>query len=275
VQVSLDKFHAKHRKQSDQLDLIRRLAALDADDVRMLSAHNVLRKELLEDAQWLRYFAAAYSSMRDYSGYRNRKREAAELLGAIGEQCSLLIKSIRQVQRTGIDLPSELCYEGTTVWGGDESYTALLLQMFTVAQTKERPQVVQVLCKVSDAADRALRSITFGGDIDAAISKQKPILKTEYLRAFEYLLTREGGIVLTHWPDDSDGVREIDLSALPEPIDRPVTITPGVRRAMAITATVALNNDVEVSEDDVRKALCGLEDTSANSSRNHPKRRKI
>jgi hypothetical protein len=44
---------------------------------------------------------------------------------------------------------------------------------------------------------------------------------------------------------------------------------------MAITATVALNNDVEVSEDDVRKALCGLEDTSAKSSRNHPKQRKI
>ena len=76
------------------LEFIKRIAGLDADDDRIVELHNILRKELLNDAQWLRYFASACRAMQDYSEYRKKKREAARLLPVFKEQCDALLETL-------------------------------------------------------------------------------------------------------------------------------------------------------------------------------------
>jgi len=160
----------------------------------------------------------------------------------------------------------------------DKSDEPLLLGKLIVAGWP-RLGLEPFLSKLSDEVDAMLRTTITVGDfeeINAAISRQKPNPKTEYLRAFGFLMTSKTGIIYAYVLDRDEASldRPID-EGWEKPIDQAVTLTPGVRRAMAITATVAFNNDIEVSEDDVRKALGGSEHKSARSTRNHPKRRNI
>jgi hypothetical protein len=82
--------HNQSRKEyhhlSDRLRIIRRLAGLDSYDVMMEAAYVGLTKEFCKDGQWLRYVAAAYwSSARNYSAYRESKREIEALYNQLAE----------------------------------------------------------------------------------------------------------------------------------------------------------------------------------------------
>jgi hypothetical protein len=263
VHLSL-KLRTDQHELSDRLDLTRRLAALDPDDIRMELAYNTLRKELLRDGEWVRYFAAAYSSVRDYAFYRLRKHKATVLRKRFLEQSRALIKTTKELQQTGIILPIEL-YDlevGFTWWQLRHMYPFEPLSL---------PGLMKHLSRVSDEVLQL--KLAFGsGDIDAAVAKQKPNLKTEYLRAFAHQLTNEAGFEIDDYGRIGsitfDDLSDMDLS------DKPIVINPGVRRAMAITSEVALGT-IEVSDDDVRKALGMPEDSSGNLRRNLPKRRKI
>ena len=89
------------------------------------------------------------------------------------------------------------------------------------------------LAELIETAAMAARSFKPQEDrmIGAALRSRKQNEKTEYLRAFGYLLSAE----------------------------HQITLTPGIMNAIALTATVVLNSpDIDVTFDDVRKALAQL-----------------
>ena len=237
-----------------QIDFIRRLVALDPYDERMKEAYHALSKEFTVDGQWLRFMHAAFSSIHDYAEYRERKRRAIELSDQVANEARALAGSIVQLEATGIVLPVELEFRRTwSAYGAsDIELQCMVAQMVRVATSPNQENLVALLHKAAEAAQTGYAYFGVSeGAVDAAISKQKPNLKTEYLRAFGHVLTISPGS-----------------------IGEPVNLTPGVRRAMAVTTTVALNGDVIVTEDDVRKAVV-VSEFCAKTTRNLPGQRKI
>lgn len=241
----------------NRMDYIRRLAGVARDDERMQDAYDALRKEFTIDGQWLRFVYAAYSSMHDYAEYRQRRKRATQLSQQVANEAVTLARSLRQLQETGVVLPLELrdhrrscsTYEGMSEIEFD-------LMIRHIVRTICSPKHTDLTMLLYEAA-KAARTVCFSfdaadGAVDAAISKQKPNLKTEYLRAFGHLLTNEEGTV-----------------------GQPIALKPGVRRAMAVTSTVAINSDVIVTDDDVRKALELSEVSLPKKDRNLPSARKI
>src|SRR5262245_30239998 len=118
--LDLNELRAIDRKVSERSDLIRRLAGLDTDAI-IKPAYDNLWKEFREDGpQWVRFFAAAYESMRNYSEYRAKRKNATELLDTFGKQCQALINKTKKLQKTGVILPIELYNDE-----GDISYPQL------------------------------------------------------------------------------------------------------------------------------------------------------
>ena len=215
---------------------LRRLASLDPDDPRMQEAYAVLRREFTRDGQWHRFFHAAYHAMQDYEECRGRLRDANALRQHVVETATVLVRAICQLRETGVRLPIELMnHAKEKTWSpyymSDLDVAVMVRELLNKRSSPKRDDLVQLLCEATKAAKKASLSFdTWDGAVDVAISKRKRNIKTEYLRAFGHLLLHCGA-------------------------GEEVRLTPGVRRAMSVTSTVAINSDVIVTEDDVRKAL--------------------
>jgi hypothetical protein len=234
------------------IDCLRRLV----QDERMREAYAILTREFTDDRQWRNFIYAAWAARADFAKYRDRLKRAAELADEVAQKAETLAKLIRQFSATGINGPSEFYsipellrqtdnheLEGHNLhmWRSmrrhilgdppewdeklvDEEARNMLRYAWGTA-----PEVSELLETLASAA-RAFKP-SAPGMIGAAIKSRKRSPKTEYLRAFGNLLTEEHGIALT---------------------------TPIVK-ATAITATVVINlPDVDLTSDDVRKALAKL-----------------
>jgi hypothetical protein len=263
-----------------EVDCLRRLA----HDERMRDAYALLTREFADDRQWHGFIYSAWAARVDFAGYRDRLRRAAELTGEIAQTSETLAKLIRQFSATGINGPSEfysirellrqtdkheseghnlhmwrsmrqhvlgappkrvIRVEISTEEGGEpvppfEIVRAPLDEKPEITHEEEArntlryawgtaPEVSALLETLAHAARSFNPSAT--GMIGAAIASRQRNPKTEYLRAFGKLLTDEHGFAMT---------------------------TP-VIKATAITASVVINlPDVDVTYDDVRKALARL-----------------
>lgn len=263
------------------VDCLQRLA----HDARMRDAFALLTREFTDDKQWRNFIYAAWAARVDFAKYRDRLKRASELKSEIANAAETLAKLIRQFSDTGIDGPGEFYsipellrqtdnHEmqghnlhfwrsmrqhvlGDLPWrdvpetrSAEESGelpTVEIVRAFLAPEEKAEidpkeetrnmlhyawgtaPDFCALLGTVAKAARRFETSES--GMIGAAIESRKRNQKTEYLRAFGALLTDAHGFALT---------------------------TP-IMQAMAIVANVAINSpDVDVSHDDVRKALARL-----------------
>lgn len=271
-----------HRDRlAGDVDCLRRLA----HDARMRDAFALLTREFTDDRQWRNFIYAAWAARVDFAKYRDRLKRAAELKGEIADAAEALAKLIRQFSETGIngpgefysipellrqtdnhemqghnlhmwrsmrqhvlgDLPRRDVPETRPVEESGEPPTVEIVRVFLAPGEKAEidpveearnmlryawgtaPDFSELLDTVAKAG-RAFKP-SESGMIGAAIESRQRSPKTEYLRAFGNLLTDVHNFALT---------------------------TPTMQ-AMAIVANVVINlPDVDVTYDDVRKALAKL-----------------
>ncbi|MBK6744293.1 MAG: hypothetical protein IPG66_15535 [Hydrogenophilales bacterium] len=261
-----------------EVDCLRRLA----HDARMADAFALLTREFTDDRQWRNFTYAAWAARVDFAKYRDRLKRAAELKGEIADAAETLAKLIRQFSETGISGPGEFYSipellrqtdnhemqgHNLHMWRSMRQHVLGDLPKRDAPETKPAggepmPPVEIVIVPMGEKAEidpeeearnmlryawgtapdfsallgtmaNAARSFkpSESGMIGAAIESRQRSAKTEYLRAFGNLLTDVHGFALT---------------------------TP-IMQAMAIVANVVINlPDVDVTYDDVRKALAKL-----------------
>lgn len=191
-----------------------------ASDLRMREAYAQLTREFSNDQQWHNFIEAAWMARIDYSKHRDALKRAVELKDKIADAAETLAELLFQFHRTGVGGPREF-YFYLTPHGGLSRPTEML----------------EAIAKLAEAARDFLPSSPYicrpaeVNMIGAAIQSRQRSPKTEYLRAFGNLLTDTHGLTLT---------------------------TP-ILKAIAIVANVVINlPDVDVTYDDVRKALAKL-----------------
>ena len=272
----------KHRDMlAGDVDCLKRLGNED----RMRHAFALLTREFTEDGHWRSFIHAAWAARVDFAKYRDRLKRAAELKGEIADAAETLTKLIRQFSETGIlgpdefysipallrqtdnhdmqghnlhmwrsmrqnvlgDLPRRDVPETRPVEESGEPPTVEIVRVFLAPEEKAEidpkedarnmlryawgtaPDFSGLLDTLAKAG-RAFKP-SESGMIGAAIESRQKSPKTEYLRAFGNLLT------------------DVHKFALTTPI----------MQAMAIVANVVINlPDVDVTYDDVRKALAKL-----------------
>ena len=271
-----------HRDRlAGDVDCLQRLG----HDARMRDAFALLTREFTDDKQWRNFIYAAWAARVDFAKYRDRLKRAAELKGDIADAAETLAKLIRQFSETGIngpgefysipdllrqtdnhemqghnlamwrfmrqhvlgDLPRKDIPEAKPAEESGEPPTVEIVRVFLVPEEKAEidpkeearnmlryswgtaPDFSALLGTMANAARSFKPSAS--GMIGAAIESRQRSAKTEYLRAFGNLLTDVHGFALT---------------------------TP-IMQAMAFVANVVINTpDVDVTHDDVRKALAKL-----------------
>lgn len=252
-----------------------------AQDARMADAFALLTRIFTDDKQWRNFTHAAWVARVDFTKYRDRMKQARELKGEIADAAETLAKLIRQFADTGITGPNELYSipellrqtdnhemqdrnlhmwrsmrqhvlgdlprrdvpETTAAGESIEPTSPIEIVTLPIGEKAKvdpeeearnmlryawgtAPDFPELLATVANAA-RAFKP-SESGMIGAAIESRQRSPKTEYLRAFANLLT---------------DVHKFELT------------TP-IMRAMAIVANVVINlPDVDVTYDDVRKAL--------------------
>jgi len=243
---------AEHDELVGNLDCVQRLAL----DLRMREAYVLLAGEFDNDRQWENFINAAYVARGDYSKFRDQRKRAGELRADIADAADGLAKAIRQLAETGIEMPGEF-YSIPELLRQADSYdeeggrpsstrkrTAVLHPLTGKVEIipeegdawKTAPGLPALLDTVANAA-RSFQPKIYGM-AGAALASRQQNTKTEYLRAFGFLLT---------------------VHRLP---NYQIALTTPVMKAMAIAANVALNlPDVDVAYDDVRKALSNLHET--------------
>lgn len=259
------------------VDCLRRLA----HDARMRDAFALLIREFSDDSQWRNFIYAAWAARVDFAKYRDRVKRAVELKGYIADAAETLAKRIRQFSDTGINGPGEFFSipellqqtdnhemrghnlnmwrsmrqhvlgdlakrdvpETIPVGEGVDPLPTIEIVMVPVGEKSEiSPEeesrhmlgyawgTAPDFSALLDTVAKAARSFkpSEAGMIGAAIKSRQKSPKTEYLRAFGNLLT------------------DVHHFALTTPIIQ----------SMAIVANVVINlPDVDVTYDDVRKAL--------------------
>lgn len=217
-------------------------------DKRMRDAFPLIVNEWPGDREQRGFVYAAWAARRDYSTYRDELHQAGELASSIEATARELAGLLRKFCGTGLHPPEALfsiahllrstdsLEEGARnlhMWRDDRRHLGLdPSRADEVARLawQTAPSVAQVLDTLADAA-RDYRP-GHGGEIDAAIGSRKRNARAEYLRGFLHSLKDVHGI-------GAD--------------------TPQARRAVAIVASVVLNDPGhEVTCDDVRKARLRL-----------------
>jgi hypothetical protein len=270
-----------HRDRlAGDVDCLQRLA----HDARMRDAFALLTREFTDDRQWRNFIYAAWAARVDFAKYRDRLKRAAELKGEIADAAETLAKLIRQFSETGINGPGEFYSipellrqtdnhemqgHNLHIWRSMRQHVLGDLPKRDIPETKSAgessdpmPPIEIVFVPMKEKAEiapeeeaRNMLRYAWGtapdfselldtvakagrafkpsesGMIGAAIESRQRSPKTEYLRAFGNLLTDVHGFAVT---------------------------TPTMQ-AMAIVANVVINlPDVDVTYDDVRKALAKL-----------------
>ena len=271
-----------HRDRlAGDVDCLHRLA----HDARMRDAFAILTLEFTDDRQWRNFIYAAWAARVDYSKYRDLRNRADELRVEIADAAEILAKLIRQFSATGINGPdefysipellrqtdnNEMQGHNLHMWRSMRQHVLGDLPRRDVPETRpaeesgEPPtvEIVRVFLAPGEKAEidpveeaRNMLHYAWGtapdfsalldtvakagrafkpsqsGMIGAAIESRQHSEKTAYVRAFGNLLIDVHGFELT---------------------------TP-IMKAMAIVANVVINlADVDVTNDDVRKALSRL-----------------
>ncbi|MBT9567813.1 MAG: hypothetical protein IV085_05890 [Thiobacillus sp.] len=274
---------AEHRDRlAADVDCLRRLA----HDARMHDAFALLTREFTDDRQWRNFIHSAWSAKIDFSKFRDDRKRATELKSEIAGAAETLAKLIRQFSDIGISGPDvfysipELLRKTDNhdrdghnlhMWramrsyvlgepptrdvpegapqrdSSDQSPAPEIVRVFLKPSEKQEidpveeardtlryawgtaPEFSRLLDTVAEAAE--LWEPSESGFIGAAIQSRQRSAKTEYIRAFGNLLTDTHSFALT---------------------------TP-IMQAMATVANVVINlPDVDVTNDDVRKALVRL-----------------
>lgn len=231
-------------------------------DSRMKNAYRLLSDALFDEADEHRqalidgFLYAAWAARLDFSLYREKLKRAAQLRDDIAATADKLAGLLREAMATGrypppafFSIPELLrqtdcqpddhnfhmwkVVRGTVV--GDSRQEALETDPAEQARNSLRyswgiaPPLSDLLGTLAHTA-RDWQPAE-AGFIGAAISSRKQNSKTEYLRAFGNLLITEHGFILTA----------------------------PIFKAMAVTAMVVMNDpDIDVTEDDVRKALARI-----------------
>jgi hypothetical protein len=262
------------------VDCLRRLA----HDARMREAFALLTGEFTVDEQWRNFIHAAWAARVDYSKYRDRRKRADELRTEIAGAAEVLANLIRRFADTGVSGPGEfysipellrqtdnheMQEHNLHMWRSMRRYVLGDLPRDDVPEMEPKSEAGKPLPPLEivivpagekaeiDPVEEARNTLRYAwgtapnfsallntvakaardfkpsesGMIGAAIESRQRSPKTEYLRAFGNLLTDGHGFALT---------------------------TP-VMQAMAIVANVVINlPDVDVTYDDVRKALAKL-----------------
>jgi len=162
-------------------------------------------------------------------------------------------------------LPIELCENEIIISDDDIVRASQIRQMVTLQGEGKSPDLTKLLDRVAVVAQQVGITFDTEGGIDAAISKQKAVTKTEYIRAFDHLLRQDDIVAFGDFLSRDSISLEYYVEPFDEKLEKPVTPNSAVQRAMAITSSVVLD-PIEVSEDDVRKAaLAGSRELSGNS----------
>lgn len=224
-----------------ELDLYHRLG----HDIRMRETFEIFGQEFTTEYVPVIFLAAATSARDNFSAYRAIGRRVEKLKAAVAEAAILLARQVRELRETGVWLPPELMPipnedNFANLTGATCEITQLkTLRIFRLvrenAQKLDRtvPDIVPTLYKLAKVtAD--LKPDFMRKNIHAALRTRQDSSKTSYIRSFGALL-----------------------------IEKKIELTPRVKRAIAITANVVLNDtNYDVSDDDVRKALQILEGTA-------------
>ena len=281
LRIKKDQALAHRDRLAGDVDCLRRLA----HDARMRDAFALLTRIFTDDKQWWNFIYAAWAARVDFAKYRDRLKRAAELKGEIADAAEALAKLIRQFSKTGINGPGEfysiqellrqtdnheMQRHNLHMWrsmrrhvlgdpprwdipeanpAGEDGEPMPPIEILIVPMDGEKVEI--------DPAEEARNNLRYAwgtapdfsallgtmanaarsfkpsesGMIGAAIKSRQQSAKTENLRAFGNLLT--------------------DVHKF--------TLTTPIMKAMAIVANVVINlPDVDVTYDDVRKALATL-----------------
>ena len=241
-------------EQHGRLDRdVKRLQLL-ARDRRMREAFAGLKGEAFSDEQWRAFVHSAWSAGIDFSVFRERRRRAKDLAAKIAAAAADLAELIHQFSANGFSGPGEFYSIPELLRQTDNHdmrdhnlhmWKAMRRHILGepprhseaggIERSQERNMLVYAWGTSPDFA-ALLRTVTVAaktyepdqsGFIGAALNSRKGTPKTAYIRAFATLLR-----------------------------DRGITLTARVKSAMAITATVVLNDlDDPVTTADVNSAV--------------------
>ena len=193
---------------------------------------------MLSEANQAEFMNATMVSRTNFAKYRNALKEAAKLNQDIATKAEELARLLDAIQGHGLsDVPMEfydvrtLLHEtdnrrDLTWWGVNrDNLTGKSAGENALYAWGIAPSLAELLGTVAKAASNY--EPRFYGRTGAAIEKRQPNPKTEFIRAFGYMLAKAG-----------------------------IPATPPVMNAMACMATIAIDNpDAIASYDDVKQAL--------------------
>lgn len=253
---------ARRDQLAGDLNCLRRLA----HDPRMQEAYALLTREFDKDGQWKNFVDSAHLALRDYSKHRDERKRADEIRAEIADAASGLAMAIRQMAETARVIPGEF-YSIPELLGRTDNHDNLeawrSMRSHVLGEHRKsiavfHPETGRIeiwpsgfqekirndlsgawdaapdLPALLDALANAARNYKPDnhGMVGAALASQQRNPKTEYLRAFGFLLT---------------------VHRLP---NFQIALTTPAMKAMAIAATVVMNlPDVDVTYDDVRKVI--------------------
>lgn len=237
-----------HARMARDLQMLQRLAL----DARMRDAYSALIEESLPDQSIRSFLHSAWAAGINFSAIRERHQRAKELALEIAEEASALRTLLLRFASLGLTGPDEFCSIPTLLRQTDnhdmEDHNLHMWRAMRSHLLGDRvaadgcpeeakrqdtaryawgtaPDVADLLATLKAAA--ASYEPDRSGFIGAALDSRKGTVKTAYIRAFANLLR-----------------------------DRDVPLNARVKRAMALTSNVILNDpDDVVSAADVRAAL--------------------
>ena len=230
------------------IETIKRLIS----DKRMEDVFSLLTKEFASDEKEVQlqklenFFHAAWASVVEYKRYRETIERVTELNKKMAKSAKELSSLLKSLIGSGVNCPSEF-YNLPCILRKSESHlnkdkwkemrpTLLGEESFKTQESDAMQKHLRYAWEKAPVLDELLDTLVNEanhfkpmefGSIGAAISSRKRNPRTEYIRAFYNLLTEEHNFSLTI----------------------------GIYNAMAITATVVINDEnVVISYNDVKSA---------------------
>ena len=265
-------------------------------DARMKDAYQILTNAFFDDEDSERqrkfdgFIYAAWSARLDFSPYRERLKQAAELRDEIAKTADKLAGLLDQIHETGVLCPDEFFYIPSLLrntdnrersdynlhmWRAMRGYVLGDPQqhesseneqteidpteiVFEVVAMDERPDI--------DPAEEARNTLRYAWEKSPPLSA---LLKT-VSKAAKAFKPSERGLIGAAIDSRQQSVKAEYLRAFGNLLTEQhrFILTTDMMKAMATTATVVINlPDIDVSYDDARKALAKLGGDSMEDSR--------
>ena len=281
----------KHRDMlANGVECLQRLA----HDKRMREAFDLLSSEFSNDEQWRGFIRAAWAARMDYKPYRERLKQAKKLRDEIVDTSEKLAQLLRDISTVGLsDWPSELFSipellrntdnhemqdHNLQMWRSKRHYVLgdlprrdepekELAQPTRKEDSTSAPEIVWYILKPGekpeiDPEEANRNSLRYIWGLAPELSA---LLETVSKAAREFN-PREYGMIGTAIVSRQQSVKTEYLRAFANLLN--INLTTIVMKAMAIVANVAINlPDVDVTYDDVRKALVKLSGEPLENSR--------